>query len=207
MCVYHEGLRIDGVSPSEALALAVLPGFERGSNFLQRIFEHPLQGNGWQAVTLNRLAVAACEHGLLEKILKFPEDSGCGPQVVETLREGLLAARNDVRERGGETEETVFHRLLSGAPLKRELALALGAIPGYAVRPTCLQWYRDNPGTSTSWQVACLETVARLVCEERLIEQVEGLSATGREAEVNEVLASQLNIPEPEVPDCCRKAG
>ena len=206
MCVYHEGLRIDGVSPQEALALAVLPGFERGAPLLQEIYEHPLASDAWQAEALNRLAVGACQNGLLEQILRYPEDSGHGPEVVETLREGMLVARNDVRQREGATDPSLFHRLLSGKSLNREVALALGAMPGYGVRPTCLQWYRDNPGTSDSWQVRCLEKVARLVVEEGIIGELEALSAPGREQEAIALLTARLNVPKPDVPECCRKA-
>ena len=166
MCIYHEAVRLPGVSAQEALALAVLPGFERGHPFLRWFRENPGSGESWAVKALDQLAVAACDEGLVTRLIAFPEDQGKGPEALELLRQ-TLGGKGALRPWTGEKNapRTIYHEALLLPELGNEVVVALGALPGYEVRKTCLGWYGENPGSSAEWQVALFDRLAQATCK------------------------------------------
>lgn len=166
MCIYHEAVRLPGVSAQEALALAVLPGFERGHPFLRWFRENPGSSESWAVKALDQLAVAACDEALVTRLVAFPEDQGKGPEALELLRETLsrkASSRPWLGERSA--PRTIYHEAMLLPGLGDEVVVALGALPGYEVRQTCLSWYGENPGSSPEWQVGLFDRLARATCK------------------------------------------
>lgn len=167
MCIYHEAVRLTGVRPQEALALAVLPGFEKGHTFLSWFYENPGSATSWQIAVLDALAVAAIEQGLLQEILALPEDQGNGPKALDLIRQALAQeVQAKAKPSSSKLPKSIFHEAMLEPALDKNLALAIAALPGYEIRKTCLDWYADNPGSSAEWQVLLLDKLAMATCKE-----------------------------------------
>ena len=173
MCIYHEAVRLPGVRPAEALALTVLPAFERKHPFLPW-FLHTRQSNAWQVRVLQQLANEAVGGTLLEELLAMPEEQGYGPKALELIRgrlgQGSIVGSSRVALDVEGVPTTIYHQAMMVDGLNREIVLAIGALQGYKARATCLSWYDENPGSSSEWQVQVLDNVARAavggVCDE-----------------------------------------
>jgi hypothetical protein len=164
VCIYHEAVRLPGVKPQEALALAVLPGFEKGHPFLRWYYENPGSSSAWQVQVLDQVALAAIEGTLLSDLLSFPEDQGKGPEALEKLRYWLSRPLKSNQVRTGKSPKHICHEAMSQGGITRELAVAIGALPGYEIRKTCLNWYAENPGSAPEWQIQVLDNLARVTC-------------------------------------------
>ncbi len=164
MCIYHEAVRLPGVKPQEALALAVLPGFEKGHPFLRWYYENPGSSTAWQVQVLDQVALATIEGTLLSDLLSFPEDQGKGPEALEKLRFWLSRPLKSNQARTGNSPKHICHEAMGQPGINRELALAIGALPGYEIRKTCLSWYAENPGSAPEWQIQALDNLARVTC-------------------------------------------
>ncbi len=206
MCIYHEAVRLDGVRPSEALALAVLPGYEKKHPFLQGFADRRVKASDpWQVATLVQLAALADD--LLPKLLALPEDQGNGSKALEILQQALTPGRAHAPSRGSSGQLTVYHKALELPGLSKEVVLALGALPGYEIRKSCLTWYAENPGDSATWQVSALDRIAAATCVSNgLSDRVRLLPATADGAAQAVALVKQALGDTGETPrraSCC----